>query len=82
MPTDFEELKRSLLQTDEEYRQLATKHHDLDEKLHTYATRNYLSEPEQVEEINLKKLKLQLKDRMENILRDRKSTRLNSSHRT
>ena len=37
MPTDFEELKRKLLQSDEEYRQLATKHHDLDEKLHTYA---------------------------------------------
>ena len=35
MPTDFEELKRQLLQTDEEYRQLATQHHDLDEKLHT-----------------------------------------------
>ena len=38
MPTDFEELKRQLLQSDEEFRQLATKHHDLDEKLHTYAT--------------------------------------------
>ena len=34
MPTDFEELKRKLLQSDEEFRQLATKHHDLDEKLH------------------------------------------------
>ena len=32
MPTDFDELKRQLLQTDEEYRQLATQHHDLDEK--------------------------------------------------
>jgi uncharacterized protein len=69
MPTDFEELKRQLLQTDEEYRQLATQHHDLDEKLHTLATRNYLSEPEQLEEVTLKKRKLQLKDQMESILR-------------
>ena len=69
MPTDFEELKRRLLQTDEEFRQLATKHHDLDEKLHNFAARHYLTEPEQVEEVTLKKQKLQLKDRMETIIR-------------
>ena len=69
MPTDFEELKRKLLQIDEEFRQLATKHHDLDERLHNYAERHYLTEPEQVEEVTLKKQKLQLKDQMESILR-------------
>ena len=69
MPTDFEELKRQLLQTDEEYRQLATRHHDLDEKLHNLSTRHYLSEPEQLEEVTLKKRKLLLKDQMESILR-------------
>ena len=69
MPTDFEELKRKLLQTDEEFRQLATQHHDLDEKIQSFSTRNFLSEPEQVEESRLKKRKLQLKDQMEMILR-------------
>ena len=69
MPTDFDELKRKLLQTDEEYRQLATQHHDLDEKIHRLATRHYLSEPEQIEESTLKKRKLHLKDQMEMILR-------------
>jgi len=69
MPTDFDELKRKLLQTDEEYRQLATQHHDLDEKIHSLATRHYLSDPEQIEESTLKKRKLQLKDQMEMILR-------------
>jgi len=69
MPTDFEELKRKLLQSDDEFRQLATKHHALDERLHNYAERPYLTEPEQVEEVTLKKQKLQLKDRMEHILR-------------
>jgi len=69
MPTDFEELKQQLLQTNSEFRQLASKHHDLDERLHNYAERHYLSEPEQVEEITLKKQKLQLKDQMESILR-------------
>ena len=75
MPTDFEELKRKLLQTDEEFRQLATKHHDLDERLHNYAERHYLSEPEQVEEITLKKQKLYLKDQMESIIRRHSSDR-------
>jgi uncharacterized protein YdcH (DUF465 family) len=69
MPKDFEELKRQLLQTDEEYRQLATQHHDLDEKLHDLTARNYLSEPEQLEEVKLKKRKLHLKDQMEIIIR-------------
>ena len=69
MPTDFEELKRQLLQSDEEYRQLATRHHDLDEQIHNLATRHYLTEPEQLEEVRLKKVKLHLKDQMESILR-------------
>jgi uncharacterized protein YdcH (DUF465 family) len=72
MPTDFDELKRQLLQTDEEYRQLASQHHDLDDKLHILAERNYLSEPEQLEEVTLKKRKLQLKDQMEDIVRRRR----------
>jgi uncharacterized protein YdcH (DUF465 family) len=69
MPTDFEELKRQLLLSDDEFRQLANQHHDLDEKLHSLTARHYLSEPEQLEEVTLKKRKLQLKDQMESILR-------------
>jgi uncharacterized protein YdcH (DUF465 family) len=71
MPADIEELKRTLLQTDQEYRQLAAQHHTLDEQIHNLATRHYLSEPEQAEETTLKKRKLQLKDQMESILRQR-----------
>jgi uncharacterized protein YdcH (DUF465 family) len=69
MPTDFEELKRQLLQSDEEFKQLANQHHALDEKLHSLTARHYLSEPEQLEEVNLKKRKLLLKDQMESIMR-------------
>ena len=66
---NVQELKELLLKTDEEFRQLATKHHELDDRLHELSAKSYLSEPEQVEEITLKKRKLQLKDRMEDILR-------------
>ena len=69
MPNDFEELKRQLLQSDEEYRQLATRHHALDEQIHNLSDRAYLTQPEQLEEVRLKKVKLQVKDQMENILR-------------
>ncbi len=69
MPTDFEEMKQQLLESSDEFRQLATQHHDLDQRIHNLATRHYLSEPEQLEEVTLKKKKLQLKDQMEIILR-------------
>jgi uncharacterized protein YdcH (DUF465 family) len=69
MPTDFEEMKKKLLESNDEFRQLATEHHVLDERIHNLAIRQYLSEPEQLEEVTLKKKKLQLKDQMESILR-------------
>ena len=74
MPTDFEELKQRLLRTDETFRQLATQHHELDERIHNLSSRHYLSEPEQLEEVTLKKRKLHLKDQMESILRRHTNT--------
>ena len=58
-----------LLQTDEEFHTLSVQHHELDNRLHELSAKHYLSEPEQVEEVTLKKKKLQLKDRMEVIMR-------------
>ena len=55
--------------TDEEYHDLAAKHHELDERLSQLTAKHYLSEPEQLEEATLKKRKLQLKDRMEDLRR-------------
>ena len=66
---NVQELKELLLKTDEEFRQLAAQHHQLDDRLHELADKPYLSESEQLEEVTLKKKKLQLKDRMEDILR-------------
>ena len=65
-------LKELLLQTDDEFHQLAAKHHELEDRLHQLTAKHYLSEPEQVEEVTLKKKKLQVKDRMEDILRRRR----------
>ncbi len=72
MPTDSRELREQLLQTDTEFRQLAMKHHELDQRLHDLSDQHYLNDHEQLEEVTLKKRKLQLKDRMEDILRRRR----------
>ena len=69
MAVDTHELKERLLQSDHEYRDLSTRHHELDERLHELATRHFLTEPEQLEETQIKRQKLRLKDKMEDILR-------------
>ena len=68
------DLKEQLLQSDDEFHALAVKHHELEDRLHELTGKSYLSEPEQVEEVTLKKRKLQIKDRMEDILRQRRQT--------
>ena len=69
MDVQPQDLKQQLLQTDDEFQQLAVKHHELEDRLHELTAKHYLSDPEQVEEVTLKKQKLVLKDRMEDILR-------------
>ena len=71
MHEQSQNLKELLLQTDEDFRELAAQHHQLDDRLHELTAKSYLSEPEQVEEVTLKKRKLQIKDRMEDIVRRR-----------
>jgi len=56
-------------QQSEELKQLAAQHHALDDRLSELTHKHYLSEPEQIEEVTIKKRKLQLKDRMESIRR-------------
>lgn len=64
-----QDLRERLLQTDAEFHQLATQHQELEGRLDELTEKHYLSEPEQIEEVTLKKRKLQIKDRMEYILR-------------
>jgi uncharacterized protein YdcH (DUF465 family) len=62
-------VKGLLLQHDDGYRRLAEQHHDLDHRLHELSDKPYLSTSEQLEEVMLKKRKLALKDRMEQMAR-------------
>ena len=53
----------------DEYRQLEAQHHQYESRLGELADKAVLSDEEQVEEITLKKKKLQLKDKMQEIAR-------------
>jgi uncharacterized protein YdcH (DUF465 family) len=67
---EAQEVKNFLLQSDQQFRQLAEQHHQLDDRLHQLIERHYLSATEQLEQITLKKRKLALKDQMESIVRE------------
>ena len=66
---EAQEVRNLLLKNDEQYRQLAERHHELDDRLHELTGKHYLSASEQLEEVTIKKRKLALKDQMEQIAR-------------
>jgi uncharacterized protein YdcH (DUF465 family) len=66
---EAQEVKAVLLQSDDTYRQLANRHHELDTRLHELSEKHYLSANEQLEEVTIKKRKLACKDQMEAIAR-------------
>lgn len=59
-----EQLKAHLMQSDEEFRRLASQHAEFKKKVEALEALPHPSEDEQLEEARLKKLKLQLKDQM------------------
>jgi uncharacterized protein len=63
-----EELKAHLMETNEEFRRLASQHSEFAQKLEALEALPHLTHEEQLEETRLKKLKLRLKDQMEAIL--------------
>lgn len=67
---EAQEVKNLLLREHSQYRQLAERHHQLDNRLHELTEKHYLSSSEQIEETTIKKRKLALKDQMEQIARE------------
>ena len=53
----------------DEYRRLEEQHHEYENRLQTLTAKVLLSDEEQLEETTLKKKKLQVKDRMEALVR-------------
>jgi uncharacterized protein YdcH (DUF465 family) len=68
MQLNPDELKAHLMETDQDFRNLATQHREYKKRLEELALRPYLTPEEQVEEVRIKKLKLKLKDQMQEVL--------------
>ena len=63
-----DELKAHLMATSDEFRELVARHTDYDRRLEQLEAMSHLSDDEQMEEVRLKKLKLHLKDQMNDLL--------------
>ena len=79
MPTLTESLKNELSSHNDEFQVLLKRHHDHERRLADLASKSFLSSDEEIEEKRLKKEKLQLKDRMEEIAREHRA-RAGASH--
>ena len=75
-----EDLKHLLIETNSEFRELASKHHTLDDRLHELEAKHYLSDADHFEEVRIKKQKLHLKDQMEIMLRNYRNGPRNSGN--
>jgi hypothetical protein len=59
-----------LFASHDEFRKLAMEHTLYEKRLDSLTEKRYLTDDEKLEEVRLKKLKLRLKDQMENIERE------------
>ena len=63
------EISQILYEQNPEYRNLLDQHRSLEDRLSELSSRLYLSETERIEEVTLKKKKLALKDKMQELVR-------------
>lgn len=68
MENTQDDLKAHLMKTDDEFRRLAEQHSQYHRQLEALEAKPYLTPQEEIEEHRLKKLKLQLKDQMNQIM--------------
>ena len=69
MGTPTEAIREQLMAENQEYQRLREEHTRYASQLEQLTNKPYLSEPEKLEEIRLKKLKLRVKDQMEIMVR-------------
>jgi uncharacterized protein len=68
MPSSSQDIRQSLLARDPEFRNLAEEHSRCESQLEQLLKSSYLNCEDLIKEVELKKLKLRLRDRMETIL--------------
>ena len=70
--THDEEFKAHLLATNAEFRKLAEQHAQLKRQIEAIETKSHLTDADELEEQRLKKLKLHVKDQMNEVIEQHK----------
>ena len=70
-----EEIKDQLIASDPAFRRLAAEHDRCEGKLHEMSGRRHLTERDQLQEVELKKKKLHLKDQMNSMIQNARRVR-------
>jgi uncharacterized protein YdcH (DUF465 family) len=68
MPIKAQDIRRSLKSSDAEFQRLAEEHSNYEAQLEQLHRQPYLSSEDLILEVRLKKLKLRVKDRMEQLV--------------
>lgn len=71
-----EELKAYLMQANDEFRALAEKHAEYKRQIDAIEHKSPLTDQDEIEEHRLKKLKLHIKDQMQEIMNRHRATQL------
>lgn len=76
MPNRDDVLKEELIRTDDDFRRLYEEHQEYERRLQELNHKSLLSQDDEIEEKKIKLHKLVLKDRMEEILRHHRESRV------
>ena len=68
MPHMARDIRETLMSSDSEYRKLASEHSQYEAQLEQLQRQSYLNSEDLIMEITIKKMKLRLKDRMEQMV--------------
>jgi uncharacterized protein len=79
METDFRELKEVLRRESDEFRLLMESHATCEARLRELQGKGFLNDDEKLEEVNIKKKKLRLKDKMEALMQNYRNGDLTAS---
>ena len=76
--SQHDELKAELIKTDDEFRRLYEEHQAYERRLQEINQKSLLSQDDEIEEKKIKLHKLNLKDRMESMLRAHRESRVSA----
>ena len=73
-----DDLKTELIQTDDQFRRLYEEHREYERRLAELNQKSLLSQDDEIEEKKIKRHKLALKDRMEELLRSHRESHVSA----